>query len=40
MRQRERKKRAMTMRDPSKIPMTTQSLRPKIDVGLDSSALM
>jgi len=30
----------MTIRDPSKIPMTTQSFRPKIDVGFDSSLLI
>ena len=29
----------MTIRDPSKIPMTTHSRRPKIDVGLESSVL-
>ena len=35
--QRERMKRAKTMSEPTKIPMTTHSLRPKIEVGFDSS---
>lgn len=35
--QRESMKRAKTMSEPTKIPMTTHSLRPKIEVGFDSS---
>jgi len=39
VKQRERRKSAMTIRDPSKIPITTHSRRPKIDVGFESSVL-
>lgn len=35
--QRESMKRAKTISEPTKIPMTTHSLRPKIEVGFDSS---
>lgn len=37
--QRERRKRARTINEPNKIPMTTHKRRPKIDVGFDSSVL-
>lgn len=37
VRQSERRKRVRTIRDPTRIPMTTQSRSPKIDVGFESS---
>lgn len=40
MRHRERRKRVKTMREPTRIPMTTQRRRPKIDVFLDSCVSM
>lgn len=40
MRHRERRKRVKTIREPTRIPMTTQRRRPKIDVFLDSCVSM
>lgn len=40
MRHRERRKRVKTMREPTRIPMTTQRRRPKIDVFLESCVSM
>lgn len=40
MRHRERRKRVKTMREPTRIPMTTLRRRPKIDVFLESCVSM
>jgi len=40
VRHRERRKRVKTMREPTRIPMTTQRRRPKIDVFLESCVSM
>lgn len=40
MRHRERRNRVKTMREPTRIPMTTQRRRPKIDVFLESCVSM
>lgn len=39
MRQREMRKRVMTMKEPTRIPMMTQRWRPKIEVRFESCVL-